>query len=251
MATAAKKKTQVSLVSQVNEELLKDFREMNRDIKRNEYSGKDEMIYWIKNGNKIMIEFLVKNDLHNVSIDIVCLKIESALDKKRKVIEQEEVFKLRRRLMQEKKEEDEAFYRKWFEERKLWRPRNAKCWICFQYGHQTQNCRYTYEKMAIKLQENKKEIIQRNKNSEIVESKSKKTGNFKRLKVGYLSKEEFFVVYKDVFYKENEHIKFCKLEKCKIDTKRGCKIVKKGQMIPQALKGATENYINDLTKEAF
>ncbi|MGL5707771.1 MAG: hypothetical protein ACRDDF_05845 [Aeromonas sp.] len=42
--------------------------------------------------------------------------------------------------------------------------------------------------------------------------------------------------------------KFCKVEKCKIATKKGQIIKVKGQNIPQALREKTEEYIKDLEK---
>ena len=40
--------------------------------------------------------------------------------------------------------------------------------------------------------------------------------------------------YKDVLSGEGK-IKYCKLEKCKIVTEPGSKIIKRGQIVPQAL----------------
>ena len=41
-------------------------------------------------------------------------------------------------------------------------------------------------------------------------------------------------------------IEYCPIEKCKIKTKKGEKVVKKGQMIPQALRGRTREYLEEL-----
>lgn len=44
----------------------------------------------------------------------------------------------------------------------------------------------------------------------------------------------------------NREIKYCSLGKCKNETKEGAKVVRKGQIVPQALRAKTTEYIKDL-----
>lgn len=54
--------------------------------------------------------------------------------------------------------------------------------------------------------------------------------------------------YPNVLGESVGKIKWCVLEKCKIRTVEGMKVVKKGQIVPQALKGKTEEYLKDLER---
>ncbi|EQB59757.1 retrotransposon-like family member (retr-1) [Vairimorpha apis BRL 01] len=56
-------------------------------------------------------------------------------------------------------------------------------------------------------------------------------------------KERYWDIFENL---KDEEIGYCKLEKCKIPTKEGEKIVRKGHTIPQALIKETEEYIREL-----
>ncbi|KAF9742342.1 Retrovirus-related Pol polyprotein from transposon 17.6, partial [Nosema granulosis] len=61
-----------------------------------------------------------------------------------------------------------------------------------------------------------------------------------------ISMEELRERFKDVFDNGKDEIKYCNVEKCKIITQEGKKVVKKGQTIAQALMRDTEMYIKGL-----
>lgn len=59
-------------------------------------------------------------------------------------------------------------------------------------------------------------------------------------------REAILDAYKEIFFKDGEEITFCRVEKCKIDTEKVHKIVKKGDIVPQALRREPDKYIRDL-----
>lgn len=61
-----------------------------------------------------------------------------------------------------------------------------------------------------------------------------------------LNLEEYVEKFKKVFNTDRNEVKYCKIEKCKINTEAGKKVYKKGQMVPQALIGDTEKHLEDL-----
>jgi Reverse transcriptase (RNA-dependent DNA polymerase) len=65
----------------------------------------------------------------------------------------------------------------------------------------------------------------------------------RRLTLDALKKEFPSVIME---YAENEKIKFCKVEKCRIDTEEGKTVVKRGQRIPQSLKEKVRKYLDSL-----
>jgi hypothetical protein len=69
--------------------------------------------------------------------------------------------------------------------------------------------------------------------------------NNKRIK---LTIEKLVEDYADVFVeaKRNGKIEFCEVEKCRINTREGEKIVKRGQRVPQSLKQKTRELLEDL-----
>lgn len=63
-----------------------------------------------------------------------------------------------------------------------------------------------------------------------------------------LSLEEAVNEFKEVFDTSFAEIKYCKLEKCRIETEPGKKIIKKGQIVPQALIKRTVLHLEDLER---
>ena len=65
---------------------------------------------------------------------------------------------------------------------------------------------------------------------------------------GLSSKQDLVSRYREILDNKNETVTFYKGEKCKIKTKRGEKVVKRGQIVPQSLKEKTRAYLDDLEK---
>ncbi|WUR02937.1 reverse transcriptase [Vairimorpha necatrix] len=63
---------------------------------------------------------------------------------------------------------------------------------------------------------------------------------------GGLVIEDIKAKFREIFDPRQEEIVHCKIEKCKIETPPGKKVVKRGQTIPQALMENTEKYIKGL-----
>jgi hypothetical protein len=59
--------------------------------------------------------------------------------------------------------------------------------------------------------------------------------------------------YAEVMYNEKEtsKIKFCPIEKCRIETKEGHCIVKRGAYIPQSLKEKVEVHLKELEEKGI
>jgi hypothetical protein len=50
------------------------------------------------------------------------------------------------------------------------------------------------------------------------------------------------------FLQKTEIVEYCKIEKCKIETIEGLRVVKKGQIVPQTLREITKRYLEDLER---
>ncbi|WUR03409.1 reverse transcriptase [Vairimorpha necatrix] len=76
-----------------------------------------------------------------------------------------------------------------------------------------------------------------------IKKRSYETTTFKGLTLEDVKKK-----FKNVIDENKGKIKYCKIEKCKIKTEAGEKVVRKGQMIPQAHKNELMKHLEDLEK---
>ena len=65
---------------------------------------------------------------------------------------------------------------------------------------------------------------------------------------GGVTVEEMEAEFPTVLGRGDEEVRYCRREKCGIRTKDGERIVRKGQMIPQALRARTLEYLEDLER---
>lgn len=143
--------------------------------------------------------------------------------------------------------------------------KKPRCYNCAKIGHKSIDCYYKYRGRENKLECNRIKEEDTNNSSCSSEEDFRNTHENKRQKKnilgigvrrkvideGYIDRMSIDVLrkkFKRVFCDGTEVIEYCKLEKCKINTKEGEIIVKKGQCIPQALMKDTENFINSLEK---
>ncbi|WUR04701.1 uncharacterized protein VNE69_10052 [Vairimorpha necatrix] len=112
---------------------------------------------------------------------------------------------------------------------------------CQRMVHKSDRCYYKY-----KGKENKKECNAVYEDDSSVSERSgyRMTAAAKRQKnpsIRELPKRKNETKYRKVFSSGDEVIEYCTIEKCKIKTQEGAKVLKKGQCIPQALIEDTEN----------
>lgn len=49
-------------------------------------------------------------------------------------------------------------------------------------------------------------------------------------------------------FEQDKQMRYCEVDKSSIPTKVGCRVVRKGQMVPQMLKSKTKEYLEDLER---
>lgn len=249
MASAAAREVQVNFVGQVTEQLYKEMLKMEDEIQKNRLTGVDRRKFRILNSSSILRKFIIENN-----IEIGCWR--EVLFNIKKEIEQENVEKIRikviefrKKMMDKDKQEEDKNHEQWQNKKRFWVPRETLCYICRDRGHRTSDCKYTFDRLLERLKQeeiskDEKRIVSERGKTLVV----KQNCDRKRLKQKILGRDEFMARFEKVFYKENEKIKFCTIEKCKIRTKRGEKIIKKGVIVPQALRNLTDEYIRNLEK---
>ncbi|MGL5709167.1 MAG: reverse transcriptase family protein, partial [Aeromonas sp.] len=129
----------------------------------------------------------------------------------------------------------------------FWKPSSVCCEVCGKLNHNTRECDYTYERIVARI---RGEENQKAENAVLAEKGGilplrNSEGN-KQRGIAIKGKEEILERFKNVFFQPHKKIEFCSLEKCTIRTKKGAKVVKKGVVIPQALRKDTDSYIRDL-----
>ena len=187
-------------------------------------------------------KFMFENDI----VDTEWGPLLEAMETKRVRSHKEDlidrVIAYRMRLVKEEKEK----MSKW-DEKRFWIPINRMCFTCNERGHRTADCRYTFERVLRRMiaeekaKEEKKVLAERGG-----QGATRSASGNKMQRRTIASKEGLFERFKDVFHKDGEQVKFCRIEKCRIETKKGAKVVKRGAMVPQALRKATDEYIREL-----
>ncbi|MGL5691643.1 MAG: reverse transcriptase family protein, partial [Bacteroidales bacterium] len=130
--------------------------------------------------------------------------------------------------------------------------KNMICYVCMQRGHRTNDCEFTFMRVVKRLEEIDKEkskTIDSRTNVQIEARSCRKP--YKRTKMETSDATKILDEFNNVFYKDDEPIKFCRIEKCAIKTKRGEKIVKKGVMVPQALRKDLKEHLQNLERRCI
>lgn len=134
------------------------------------------------------------------------------------------VCEYRRKLKYKERIRSGKEYTNWCDKGKFWKPRNFVCFICSESGHETFDCKYTYDKVLARMRKYeeinrvKSELTERGETRSVTQEDGKK--RFKNICLG---REVIFKKFENVYFKENERIKFCEIEKCKIIAKKGVK----------------------------
>lgn len=243
MATAAKQSVQENTVWQVPEDFLIEMKRVESErIKLGIFGRSKSQLFRKLRASKELLEWLGKQKLMRVPWPRMIGWNEESLKIKRMAVLREKVMSWREKEFKERQWNSNCLVD--LNRGVYWK---ASCGICRYSGHRTYDCYFTFDRvlkrMEAKENETKKERLGNfNPKIEIVYNREK------RKKVMVLEKEELLGKFKDVFYEENEVIKFCEIEKCRIKTPRNQKVVKRGVMVPQALKGALTEHLKNLER---
>lgn len=155
-------------------------------------------------------------------------------------------------MMEEDRLRRERYYRQKVGVGKIWRPYNDYCWICTERTHTTRQCKFTFDRVKVKMEmaEREKQNI-RNQEAKEKTYAMESGHRYKRQKGCFTALEELMESYKDAFYNKGEKIRFCSLEKCKITTKAKEKVVKRGAIVPQALRKKLDEHLLDLEERGI
>ncbi|WUR04686.1 endonuclease [Vairimorpha necatrix] len=131
-----------------------------------------------------------------------------------------------------------------------------RCYECGRIGHISRNCKYNrFNKGDSKYLVFKRSAMDHEEClSEDNYKKCKKEQREKRSReiigerVEYMELDGLRRKYHEVFSDEEEEIKYCKLDKCRIKTEEGKVVKKKGQMVEQALIADTVEHIKSLER---
>lgn len=149
--------------------------------------------------------------------------------------------------------------------------KRVKCRRCGLQGHRAYECVKTPDWVVKEKRENGEMVIkkirgdgredrenEKEKGKEVANKIREKTEEeFKQLKAnsneerGKMRIEELIREFPKVLDSEKKPIEFCEIEKCKIKTEPGKKIVRKGQRIPQAIKEKVKIYLDDLERRGI
>ncbi|MGL5708996.1 MAG: hypothetical protein ACRDDF_12155 [Aeromonas sp.] len=239
MATPIERNTENSVVGLLTKDILAEMKLRETERSRFEVRNRRQLVaFRMARCSKRLRNFICRNNL------LACEWHELISEAEHKM-QREKQNELNKRGVKYNKINSK--YREMKDDRRFWKPRNIFCHNCESTSHDTRMCqkdRRVSEERIHKAERDKKESRDFSSKGgyEAVRCRSK-SKQFKQLIDG---KDDLFARYNDLFFKAGEKIEFCKVEKCRIDTKRGAKVVKKGAVIPQALRKLTDEYIRDL-----
>ena len=133
-----------------------------------------------------------------------------------------------------------------------------ECFACGEQGHIARDCEKRVNKTNSYycsqfkgLEKEQKEVNEtKRRKVDVAEESHWEYGRnvCKHLRTGEPLINTLAKEYPHVFVEKGnmDKVEYCQLEKCKIVTKEGERVVKNGQIIPQALKGRTGDYIKSL-----
>ncbi|KAF9761575.1 hypothetical protein NGRA_2552 [Nosema granulosis] len=141
------------------------------------------------------------------------------------------------KLIQEREEENTLVWRRYHQRRLI--KENTISFICNEKGHKARDCtnRGNFNKVCGREIIREKSDNRNNSNRENDRDERKKVVN----KLELLVNE-----YPEVFKEEDNKVKYLTGIKCKISTKQGEKIIKKGQVVDYYLRDSFKKYLDDL-----
>ncbi|KAF9761012.1 hypothetical protein NGRA_2902 [Nosema granulosis] len=134
--------------------------------------------------------------------------------------------------------------------------RSTRCYNCSRFGHKTYSCYFRYKNNKVKdvcyssRQDGSSSVEEmsymriwdsKRQKKQIVEEWKRDVRDDVSCDLEMLKKK-----FKKLLNNDEEVIEHCEVVKCKIKTQDCKKVCRKGQIIPQALMKATEDYINSL-----
>ncbi|KAM0677602.1 hypothetical protein BDAP_001764 [Binucleata daphniae] len=214
----------------------------NERIAMRVYKGCNIMAFRKSFASQELTEIITRKEWWYISWRYI-IKIEKTnIYKMIKEERQRKVMEYRIKIMKEDRDKIKMRYGEGYKEH-FFTPYRVRCHLCQVGDHRTVDCRYTFERVFWRMMKDEKMI-----ENEINDRNTKKyeyikhTDN-KRSKNSVTDPNEMIKEFEDVFYKENEYIKFCEVEKCKIKTQKDAKVVKRGVIVPQALKKDLDDYL--------
>lgn len=174
------------------------------------------------------------------------------LDEDGRIKMREKVMRYREKKLKDEGSFENRHFRDTYKDGKFYRPAKIHCVICGGNGHRPRECKYTFDRVKeMMLEEEKVKETKRELSLKGGATCVKNDDSFKRSKIIVKGLEELLIEYKEAFYTEGQEVEFCGIEKCKIMTKRGAKVVQKGAMVPQALRRLLDEHLMDLEKRGI
>lgn len=246
MASVAKDCRQVTTVDQEILKIKTEMLKLERERGLYRVENKRQLVaYRLARCSKKLRLYVVENGILKSSWNRHIQMLDAQITKSRERDLREKVLKYRAKEIEiENRNRNE----KVGSEHKFWKHNKGHCYICDGVTHRMADCRYKFKDVLKRMLQDEEKLKSVKEMAKLGCTEALEVGENKKIKVIIPGQEEFFKKYEQAFYQEGSEIKFCKLEKCAIETKKGTRVMKKGCMIAQALYEATEKYIKDLEK---
>jgi Zinc knuckle len=277
MASLAEDWTTRDVRGEVAKKILKELEFVEVEMGMEQVNEEDRKLYVWKRASIELKEILKRKIEEQFSWEELSNYIKNELKEEISKLEMEYWEGIRKELETLKASEESKELRMKELERELWqwkqmaergRTKNwqerskISCYLCNKLGHMVKDCPDNMNKSNKNYSYVKKEHSQSEEEmtNYSLEEKRRKLKGIESEDVNrkYIAKkhriqevQELVAEYPEVFDIGIRKIEFCKIAKCAIITGEGKKIVKKGQIIPQALKERTKIYLGSLEKRGI